>query len=73
MVIGNSGPSTRGLSGLAFMEAFEADERLMGWLIIGMPLALLGFLTGLFYWRSWNGKIAMALTLLSGVWLFLHQ
>ena len=73
LIIGSSAPSTRGLSGQAFTDAFEANEEVMFFPIFGFPLALAGLSIGLMYRRLWSGKIAVTLSLLSITWFFLRQ
>ena len=69
VLITTSAPSTRGLSGKAFIDAFEAQEELMGWQIAAYPLLLGGFLTGLVLSRrTWAGRTAVAVALGGAAW-----
>ena len=61
--VSSSGPSTQGLSGAAFIKAFEADEALMGWSIVALLLWMLGGIVGLISWRSRSGKAAVLIAL----------
>lgn len=70
LIIGNSGPNTTGLRGQAFETAFDANEDLMLWLIIGYPMILTGFVVGLCFCRSWPGKVAIVIPLLILAWAF---
>jgi len=72
LLIGSSAPSTRGLSGQAFEEAFEANEDVMFYPVLGFILVILGLNMGLIYRRMWAGKIAVATTFLSFAWFLLR-
>ena len=73
-IVAGSTPRTHGLSGEAFMDAFEANEDVMFLPIAGFPLAVFGLAVGLTYYRrTWNGKIAATVALLSVVWFCWRQ
>ena len=73
LVVGSSAPSTNGLSGKAFEQAFQANEEVMFWPVFGFLLALAGLSIGLVCWRTWFGKTAAVIALLSVAWFFRHE
>lgn len=73
LTLGSTAPSTKGLSGKAFTDAFEAREDVMFCPVFGFPLALAGLCLGYVYRQTVCGKVAMVLSLLSAAWFFLRQ
>ena len=73
-IVTGSTPRTHGLSGQAFMDAFEANEDVMFLPVAGFPLAVFGFAVGLTYYRrTGSGKIAALVAMLSIAWFCWRQ
>lgn len=74
LFIGSSAPSTRGLSGHAFSDAFEVNEDVMFWPVPGFVFAVLGLVLGsTLYRRTWGGWIAVGIAVFAATGFFLRQ
>lgn len=73
IIVGCSGPCQTGLSGKALMDAFEADEAAMPWLMAGAVFSLVGMAIGAFYYQSRNGRCAVAIALFAVTWAYLRR
>lgn len=74
LAVSVTSPDPTELTGRAFGDAFEADEDLMLWGLLGLPLTALGFLFALLFYRgTHSGKAAIAVALAAAVWVYLHS